>query len=178
MDKSDIIGANIFGFMVEEAREWQKFLDSKNQGYKTVDVDKDKNIKGYLGHWIVEAKFNQLRLPIISTRKIKYTRGDLIDIEYEGQKIDVKTIGRTLDENYFFNIDCGIFQHQINEPKFDLIDYFVFTMVSPDFENGWILGVIHRQDFLEKSFETNLKYKGRAVKSNKLRPFMNYIYRV
>ena len=178
MDRNDIIDANIFDFMIDKAREWQEFLDSKNQGYKTVDADKNKNIKGYLGHWIVESKFSHLQLPIISTREIKYTRGDLVDIEYEGQKIDVKAIGRELNETYFFNDDCGVFQHQIDEPKFDLIDYLVFTMISPDFKRGWILGAIHRQDFLEMSFETNLKYKGRAVKTRQLKPFLNYVYRI
>jgi len=176
MERSDIISAVIFDFMVDKAREWQNFLDRKNQGYRTVNADKDKNIKGYLGHWIVEAKFDQLHLPIISTREVKYTRGDLVDIEYEGQKIDVKTIGRALSEDYFFNEDCGVFQHQIEEPKFGMIDYLAFTMVSSDFKDGWILGVIGRQEFLEESFETNLKYKGRAVKSRKLRPFLEYVY--
>lgn len=174
MDKNQILHVNITLDMIEEARKDSEWLNTK-VGKSTRYVYEDYNIIGSLAHQIVEKKFDEMELGYESTRKIKYRGGDKYDIKYENDKLDIKGTHGKLDQ-YYYNKTFLIFEKQL-EDEDKLPDYFVFCLISPDMDEGWIFGVINAHDFLSKAETVTLKYTNKAIKARELKGFTNYVYR-
>ena len=174
MEKTDLITVEISQSMIEEAKKEADFLKIR-YGEKTRAAYEDRDLIGSLAHQVVEKKLQELELPFISHRTKKMV-GDDFDIYYEGDVIDVKGTHGELDQ-WFYNKEFLVFQKQLDDPKIEKINYFVFVMISKDLKTGWIFGAISVRDFLEKSRQVTLKYENRGIRAYQLKKFLDYVYR-
>jgi len=177
MNIEDIVKIPITNGMVTEAKRERDFLQRKI-GAKTRPVYEDRDLVGSLAHQAVEVKFQDLRLGFISSRTQEFKEGDLWDIKYEKDTIDVKGTHAFFDKKYFYNKEFLVFENQLNDSKIHLISHFCFVLIEPSFERAYIYGVIPVYIFLRTSYSVKLQYKNRAVKANRLMPFLNYVHRV
>jgi hypothetical protein len=174
MQKNDLLRVEITPELKQEARKEADFLRIR-WGRKTRAAYGERDLIGSLAHQVVEVKLLELGLSFESQRKKKMP-GDDFDIYYEGDAIDVKGTHGELDD-YFYNKEFLVFQKQLDDPKINQIDYFVFVMVSTILNEGWIFGAISLSDFMEKSYPVKLKFENRGIRAYQLKPFLSYIFR-
>lgn len=169
-------------FEINRAYKWQKYMDEKNQGKKTHDLSRTKNVTGFLGHLAVEKQFVDLGVWVESTREVKFAGGDTYDLKYENDFLDVKTHKRDFDDKWFFNEKMLVFDTHEHKQE----THFVFVRVTPDFERAYIFGVMAYDDFINTSQPGVMPPRGRVttptnyhwVYSRDLRPITKYIMRI
>lgn len=165
---------------VDAAFEWAEYMDRKNQGSRTVDLSKTKNVTGYLGHLAVEVYIRDMGFYCESTRTEKYRRGDQYDIKYDDDLLDVKAHRGELTQ-WFFNEKMLIFDHHMRKAE----THYAFVMVHPEWYEAYIFGVINASDFWDKAQCGALPPRGNVgretpyhfVLSRELRPIRNYVTR-
>lgn len=172
----DIVKIEITPEMIAEAEAEQEWLNS-NKTFNSVIIKSNHNLVGSLAHQIVEKAFEYYRLPFTSTRKEQLLGGDKYDIKYDNDLLDVKGHEGTINEKYFYNQQFLIFQHQIDNSKFQDTTHIVFCLIEHGYECGYIFGVIETFDFLEKCYPVKLTYENQAIKSRQLRGFRAYCFR-
>lgn len=183
MERIDIVNIDISDFMRAEAEREYEALKIKwgKKSHPTINKYGNQVRRDYIGslaHQAVEHAFYNLNLPYYSTRKEMYQGGDSLDIQYEEDKIDVKGTEKEFNEKYFYNEQFLVFQHQLDNPKIELLTHFIFVTIDPDYQTARIYGAITLNDFLKESKEVNLMYKNKGIKAYQLTPFRKYVYRV
>lgn len=162
--------------MVEEAYKEAEYLNKSKEGQKTRIVAEDHNVYGSLAHQAVEAAFEDAGLQYTSFRQEKYKRGDKYDIAYENDRIDVKGTHGVLNQ-WYYNKQFLVFQHQIDNPKFELTTHLTFVMVHPGKHTAYIFGIIERDEFMEKCEAVKIKYDNQGIRAYHLKPFRQYMFR-
>ena len=179
MTIGDVIRIQFSDDDIFDAFEWQKFMDAKNQGKKTKNLNPNKNAIGFLGHLAFEFVLTEAWVPYQSTRTIKYPQGDQYDVIYDGDLIDVKSFPNELSEQWCHNQSCLV--NTANTDKYDRTGgniHFVFIGVSHNFHEGYIYGEIPYYKFMELAVPINFGDPGYMVKSHALKSIHRYIYRV
>lgn len=179
MTRDDVMTIQLDEAMVAVAKDDSEFLH-KNRTDNTRALREDRDIIGSLGHQAVEVAFDQLGVPYYSSRTERYKHGgDSMDIEYEGDRIDVKaTTERGGIEKYFYNVPFLVIQDQLDDPKTELITHFIFVTVEPTYHYAHVYGIIRQSSFLRLSVPRTLKYENREIKSNQLTPLRKYVFKV
>lgn len=175
--RSNILAVDITSDMLKEAESEAGWLREHKIGATTRAAKDSRDIIGSLAHQIVESKFDELGLVYRSTRKEQYSRGDTLDIEYEGDKIDVKGTEGEVNEQYFYNEQFLVFTRQIDDQKFNVLTHLIFCKIARDRSQGWIYGVIDVPKFLRESYPVKLTWDNQAVRARQLRPFLSYVWR-
>lgn len=173
----NIVTIDLNDDMIAEAEKMGAWLDKNKQGAKTRDDYKGKNVIGNLAHNAVEVAFDNHGLLYQSTRMVEYKRGDVLDIKYENDCIDVKGTHGKLDQ-WFFNKEFLIYKAELDDPKIEVITHFVFVVVDIPDMKAHIYGTMKRDDFIEKSYPVKLNHDNQAIRARQLTPFNNYIFRL
>lgn len=147
MKRADIITVDFSWQDVQEAENWQAYMDSKNQGRKTVNFSSNKNISGFLGHLAVERAIERLNLPYTSSRLVKFKHGDTYDILFEDYSIEVKGLFGDLSEQYFFNEKLFVFDHHQRKNE----THYCWVVIDRDRGAGHIYGTMEADWFWESS---------------------------
>ncbi len=105
----------------------------------------NNNYIGDLAHQAVEVYLDNIGVNYLSTRLDIYpeTKGDLLDIELLGHKIDVK--GTKLPDDHFF-----VYSKNIHNPSKMITDY-LFVQISRDEKSAYLYGFISKSEFIVKS---------------------------
>lgn len=147
MNRSDIISIDFDWQDRHEADAWQVYMDAKNQGKKTVNFSKNKNISGFLGHLAVERAIERLNLPYTSSRLVKFKHGDTYDILFEDYSIEVKGLFGDLSEQYFFNEKLFVFDHHQRKNE----THYCWVVIDRDRSAGHIYGTMEADWFWESA---------------------------
>lgn len=178
----DLVKFDVTDEMIAEAYQDAEQRDTK-VGEKTQLFSDDRDVVGSLGEQVVEQVLDMWGLPYKSTRKIFYTGGDGMDIEYDGEKIDVKTHRSDFNKKYFYCEDCMVFKHHLD--KMMMVDYLLFVGLQREYKDhrlAVIYGVIRPEDFMEKAIEFRNEHNGKVIEGMKIKsryliPFRNYAFR-
>lgn len=181
MKRADIVKIEFDLQDIHKAEQWQRFMDQKNEGSKTINADPNKNKTGNLGHRALEKLLDNHSLTYHSTLYDKFERGDDYDVQVAGNCIDVKTWRRQWDERWFYNLRAAVFSHHSHK----LENYFVFVSLDDDYMRAHILGAMSCAEFYDRAIHTSHKITDRDGKpleydyvlSRQLTPILKFIYR-
>jgi len=172
--------------VIEYAKEVATLLDKENQGKKTMDGGKNKNIKGTIAQWAVHKYledngwYHEYSKPYT-----KEQHGDKYDILFAGEEVwDVKCRD-WWNEEYFYNHRILMGEHEFDSFCEKPCDYYIFTTLEKDLSKAYILGGLVGYDLwdklqeLKESEKTHMKYptKGKTY-SRYLTPIRDLILRV
>lgn len=174
MKKSDIVRVGFTVREIQEAREWQEYMDAKNQGAKTINLSKNKNMAGYLGHLAVEkALFYNGFTDFSTSRRMKFDKGDAYDIYYDGDFLDVKAINHNTAGENLDAMESWVWDWHEHKQE----THFVFTRIDKDWKTGYIVGVMKQEEFWVVSEESKYIAPHHFVRLPQLQKFTNYIMR-
>lgn len=175
MNLSDISSVPITPHMISEAEAEMERRKSK-WGATTRAAYELRDLVGSLAHQAVENKFDEFGFPYTSTRLEEYEKGDVLDIIYEDDTIDVKGTHGELNKQYFYNQEFLVFQQQLDSEKMLLISHLVFVQVGKN--DAYIFGAITVPEFREKCRPVKLKYENQGIRAYQLTPFSDYVLRL
>lgn len=181
MDKDDFIVMPISNDELEQARKDAVKLDSENDGRKTMDGGKDKDVKGCLGQLKVHQWLDRVGIPhLYSPPYQERLFGDSFDIKIYDEIYDVKCRGWWYEKapNYM------TFYFGEHEKKFNP-DYYIMTTVDRDWKNIYIAGALSHSELWkncvklteEEAKHTRFPTAGK-VKVNVFKPLLNVINHV
>jgi len=175
MNLDDIISVDFSQSDIDASREWQTFMDVKNDGAKTDNLNPNKNMYGYLGHLAVEMVLSSQGVDFQSTRIVKYKQGDEYDLAIVNDRIDVKAHPRELDPKWFFNENLLVLEIDVEKyKKTGELTHFCFVRVKPDMTEGYVFGMIEWSRFLELAEPVTYKAPSYQIKSRQLTPILKY----
>lgn len=185
MKLDDLTCIDINEEMVIEARRIAR-LRAINEGGKTRAAFGDRELGdtiGDLAEQVVAIKLQSAGLAFKAYRESgEKAFGDPCDIEYDGDKIDVKGTRRGgLHDEYFYSKEFLVFADQVKDIEKKNISHYCFVYVSPELDHACIYGVISTTKFSQVCYPVKLKYDNYGIKAWELlkygQRFVDYIYR-
>ena len=186
MTIDDLTCMDISQGMLDEAEQVSQ-KRAINKGDKTKAAFDDRgmgDIVGDLAEQVVDISFNDSGIAHKSYREEDSTFGDICDIEYEEDLIDVKGTRGEAHNKYFYNKEFLVFADQLNKIKEGKkeITHFCFVQVDTESKHACIYGVINVKEFIDVSKEVNLRYNNYGIRAWELikygKLFRDYLYRV
>ena len=115
------------------------FLKNNNLGNRLeANGNKEQQFVGLIGEFMVVNLFGL-------KYEFSYGFDGGFDFKYNGNKIDVKTMGRTVDSKPYFVNNFIAFQKDFN------CDYYIFTSLNKKSNELNICGYLSKDDLLKKS---------------------------
>lgn len=174
---NDIVDIAFTEQEIMEAHEWARYMDAKNDGMKTKDMSPTKNVTGYLGHLALEKYLDAHGFAYETTRTDKMNGGDKYNVAFGDDFIDVKSHRHKPNPTWMHRDRVVVFDHHQHKME----THFCFVIVTPDFTQAYIYGIINVDRFAEISRADELHisektYPYHWVTVSELKPIRKYIY--